>query len=61
VEVNHGLLLSYLQAGDLNEAVQLGTSAVQRWPDDPQLQHWLGLAYFKSGRKRRGGAGVKAC
>src|SRR2546427_9250259 len=43
------LLLSYLQAGDLNEAVQFGTTAVQHWPNDSQLQHWLGLAYFKSG------------
>ena len=49
VEVNRGLLLSYLQAGDLNEAVQFGTTAVQHWPNDSQLQHWLGLAYFKSG------------
>ena len=43
-----GLLLSYLQSGRLPEAVDLGTKAVAHWPNDAQLQHWLGLAYFKT-------------
>src|SRR5437879_12199113 len=48
LQANRGLLLSYLQAGRLNDAEQLGREAVAHWPDDPQLQHWLGLVYFKS-------------
>src|SRR5882724_11984816 len=47
---NRGLVLSYLQLGRLNEAAQLGEQAVARWPRDAQLQHWLGLAYFKAGQ-----------
>src|SRR6266702_3596245 len=48
LQANRGLLLSYLQVGRLNDAEQLGREAVAHWPDDPQLQHWLGLVYFKS-------------
>jgi tetratricopeptide (TPR) repeat protein len=48
LQANRGLLLSYLQAGRLNEAAQLGREAVAHWPDDAQLQHWMGLVYFKS-------------
>ena len=48
LQANRGLLLSYLQAGRLNDAEQLGREAVAHWPDDAQLQHWLGLVYFKS-------------
>jgi tetratricopeptide (TPR) repeat protein len=44
---NRSLLLSYLQSGRLPDAVDLGTKAVAHWPNDAQLQHWLGLAYFK--------------
>jgi len=44
---NRGLLLSYVQTGKLTEAVELGSKAVTRWPKNGQLQHWLGLAYFK--------------
>jgi tetratricopeptide (TPR) repeat protein len=44
---NRGLVLSYVQAGRPAEAAQLGSKAVARWPKDAQLQHWLGLAYFK--------------
>ena len=47
---NRGLLLSSLQSDRLSEAVRIGSEAVARWPRDPQLQHWLGLAYFKSGQ-----------
>jgi len=50
VEGQSRAVAHYLQAGDLNGAVQLGTKAVQHWPNDSQLQHWLGLDYFKSGR-----------
>src|SRR5204863_7303896 len=45
---NRGLVLSYVQSGRLPDAVDLGTRAVVRWPNDAQLQHWLGLAYFKT-------------
>jgi cytochrome c-type biogenesis protein CcmH/NrfG len=48
LQANRGLLLSYLQAGRLNEAAQLGREAVAHWPDDVQLRHWIGLVYFKS-------------
>src|SRR5436190_22428814 len=48
LEVNRGLLLSYLQAGRLGEAARIGEQATARWPRDAQLQHWLGLTYFKS-------------
>ena len=46
-DVNRGLLLSYLQLGRLADAEAIGTAAVTRWPNDPELLHWLGLAYFK--------------
>ena len=36
--------------GRLTEAIQIGREAVARWPRDAQLQHWLGLAYFKAGQ-----------
>jgi Flp pilus assembly protein TadD len=49
---NRGLVLSLLQLGRLTEATQIGREAVARWPQDAQLQHWLGLAYFKAGQKR---------
>ena len=51
LEVNRGLLLSYLQETRLADAEALGQSAVARWPQDGQLLHWLGLVYFKEGRK----------
>jgi tetratricopeptide (TPR) repeat protein len=41
------LLLSHLQAGSLAEAIELGRNSVHRWPDDAELRHLLGLAYFK--------------
>jgi tetratricopeptide (TPR) repeat protein len=44
---NRGLVLSYVQSGRLPDAVDLGTKAIARWPSDADLQHWLGLAYFK--------------
>ncbi|MBZ5705901.1 MAG: tetratricopeptide repeat protein [Acidobacteriia bacterium] len=50
LEVNRGLLLSYLQSARLAEAATLGRTAVGRWPQDAQLQHWLGLVYFKQGQ-----------
>src|SRR5258708_5839970 len=46
--VNRGLVLSYLQSGLLADAMDRGKKAVTRWPNDPQVQHWLGLAYFKA-------------
>jgi tetratricopeptide (TPR) repeat protein len=45
--VNRGLLLAYLQQGLLGEAREIGEAAVARWPNDAELQHWLGLSYFK--------------
>jgi len=50
LEVNRGLVLSYLQTGRLAEAEAVGRTAVARWPQDGQLQHWLGLVYFKQGQ-----------
>ena len=47
---NRGLVLSFLQLGRLTEATQIGREAIARWPRDAQLQHWLGLAYFKAGQ-----------
>lgn len=46
-EASRGLLLSYLQAGRLGEAEEIGRSSVAHWPKDPELAHWLGLTYFK--------------
>ena len=48
--VNRGLLLSRLQSGRIPDAIITGSRAVQRWPQDAELRHWLGLAYFKAGR-----------
>ena len=42
------LLLSYLQAGNLPEAIDLGRDSVRRWPENAELRHLLGLAYFKA-------------
>ena len=50
LEVNRGLLLSDLQIGHLDEARRVGQAAVTKWPKDAQIQHWLGLAYFKKGQ-----------
>jgi tetratricopeptide (TPR) repeat protein len=50
IAASRGLVLSYLQAGRLKEAQALGESASARWPRDAELQHWLGLAYFKDGQ-----------
>src|SRR5437016_14413730 len=47
LEANRGLLLSYLQGGQLARAVQVGRGSLVRWPRDAELRHWLGLAYFK--------------
>jgi tetratricopeptide (TPR) repeat protein len=48
LEVVRGLLLSCLQTGQLPRAIELGREAIDRWPKDAGLRHWLGLAYFKS-------------
>jgi len=50
LEANRGVLLSDLQIGRFEEAVRVGRAAVAKWHDDADLQHWLGLAYFKTGR-----------
>src|SRR5262252_9603083 len=42
-------LLEALEAGRLQEATALGEQEVARWPNDPEIHHYLGLAYFKSG------------
>lgn len=49
--VNRGLLLSYLQGRRLGDAERIGQSSLARFPQDSQLLHWLGLVYFKEGRK----------
>src|SRR5205814_1783710 len=48
LEASRGLLLSYLQSGQLAQAVRFGQDTVAKWPQDPELRHWLGLAYFKA-------------
>ncbi len=45
-------LFSSLQARDLAQATALGEQAVARWPRDAGFRHYLGLAYFQSGRNR---------
>ena len=50
LQASRGLVLSYLQLGRLSEAARIGEESVARWPGDAQLQHWLGLAYFKAGQ-----------
>src|SRR5262249_51722338 len=50
LEANRGLALSLLQAGNPRESGQVATEALTKWPNDAQLQHWLGLAYFKTGQ-----------
>lgn len=50
LEANRGLVLSYLQAGRLSEAEDLGRIAVAHWPKDAELEHWLGLTYFKQSK-----------
>src|SRR4051794_27917043 len=52
--VNRALLLAYLQSGNLARAAELGQDAVNRWPQDADLQHWLGLVYFKTGQNAQG-------
>jgi tetratricopeptide (TPR) repeat protein len=49
LDVARGLLLSYLQEKRLDDAENLGRSAVARFPRDGELLHWLGLVYFKKG------------
>ena len=53
LEANRGLLLSYLQAKRLSDAENAGQSAIAHWPKDAQLQHWLGLVYFKQGQNAK--------
>src|SRR5690242_3966135 len=43
-------LLGYLQAKQLDQAISLGQEAVARWPQNADFHHWLGIAYFQSGR-----------
>ena len=50
---NRGLLLSYLSEKRLGDAENIGQSAVAHWPQDAELQHWLGLVYFKQGRNTK--------
>lgn len=45
-------LLSYLEARNLAQATTLGEEAIARWPQDAGFRHYLGLAYFQSGRNR---------
>jgi tetratricopeptide (TPR) repeat protein len=52
LEANRGLLLTYLEANQLPQAAALGKTATAHWPKDAELQHWLGLAYFKLGQNQ---------
>lgn len=49
-EAARARLLSYLEARNLPLATALGEEAVARWPQDAGFRHFLGLAYFQSGR-----------
>jgi len=49
------LLLAYLQAGQIPKAVRVGREATAAWPEDAELHHWLGLAYFKTEQNRKPG------
>src|ERR1700758_1269781 len=46
-EEAHQRLVDCLRDGRLAEAVELGRDSVFRWPDDAEIRHLLGLAYFK--------------
>ena len=46
-------LLQALDSGRLQDAIRLGEQAVSRWPDDAQVRHHLGLAYFKTGNLKQ--------
>src|SRR5438876_6372554 len=48
IQAARGLLLSYLQDGRVAQALALGRNLVERWRQDAQLHHWLGLAFFKN-------------
>ena len=43
-------LLNYLQAKQIEQAISLGQQAVERWPQNADFHHWLGIAYFQSGK-----------
>src|SRR5512146_3527223 len=43
-------LLNYLQSKQLDQAISLGQKAVARWPQNDDFHHWLGIAYFQSGK-----------
>ena len=45
-----GLMLAYLQGRRVIPAVMQGMDAVQHWPQDADLHHYLGLAYFQQER-----------
>ncbi len=38
-----------IDAGKLQEAVLFGQQSVSHWPSDPELRHYLGIAYLKTG------------
>ncbi len=44
-----GLLLAYLRDHRSADAVRVGAIAVQHWPQDPELAHYLGTAYMQAG------------
>ena len=43
-------LLQFVGSGQLQDAISLGEKAVSQWPQDPEIHHYLGLAYFKTGQ-----------
>src|SRR6202007_2506204 len=43
-------LLQFVSSGQLGEAMSLGEKAATQWPEDAYIHHYLGLAYFKSGK-----------
>jgi len=44
-----GLLLAYLKDHRVSDAVRIGITAVQRWPQDAELAHYLGTAFMQAG------------
>src|SRR5258708_14549422 len=45
-------LLQFLETDRPQDAISLGEKAVTLWPEDADIHHYLGLAYFKTGQPK---------
>src|SRR5712691_7794714 len=59
IQAARGLLLSYLQDSRIAQALDLVHNLVERWPQDVQLHHLLGLAFFKNGQNTEAAAQLR--